>query len=295
MGVAMIRRTIAGAVAALALVACGTPHHQQERVAPKVESRMAAAASATSEAGASRIVFHGKSVGAPGGPMKMDGFGLVDPRVDRGRLVMRLGQSELLGDLGTMEVVGDGLTMYIKWPFLSSKLPAGKPWVTMDLEAIGKDMGVDMNAFMQLGGQSVGDSVRYLWGATDVTTVGHPKVNGVATTHYRAVVDLELVKTQAPADIRESIGESIDRLIELTGMSEVPTEVWIDDSNLVRRQKMTMDLTNADPSLGMPPMTTTQSTDYIKYGVKATVHVPSPDKTTDLMELIGESGGGTSF
>jgi hypothetical protein len=183
----------------------------------------------------------------------------------------------------------------MKWPFFERMLPEAKPWLKMDLDALGDKLGVDMGALMQLGGQNPSGSVGLLWGAKDVTTVGHQTINGVRTTHYEATIDFRLAASEAPADVREEISSSIDRLIELIGMSEAPVEVWIDGSNLVRREKITMDFSNADPSLQAPAMKMDQTTDYLKYGVKVDIKLPPASKVTDLMELIESSGGSTSF
>ena len=84
-------------------------------------------------------------------------------------------------------------------------MPGGKPWIKVDLNAVGKQAGIDLSQFTQLGTDPsrMVDWLRTVSG--DVTTVGTEKLDGVDTTHYRATVDLSKYPDLVPADQREAV------------------------------------------------------------------------------------------
>ncbi|MDQ3879123.1 MAG: hypothetical protein M3290_12365 [Actinomycetota bacterium] len=283
-----MRRSIAFVAALIVMGACGSPTAQ--RGPSKISSDLIEAARATRSAGAARVVIHSVAqAGEATTPIRSAGFGEIDSANRRSHLTMDFGESPVLGSLGSAEIVGDGLVMYMKWPFMSSLIPGAKPWIKMDLDAIGDRMGIDMSSLMQLGGSNPGENVNYLWGARSVDDLGPANANGVATTHYKAIVDLRLAAAHAPSAIRDEVSSSVDRLVELLGQDTMPTEIWVDDRHLVRRLKMTIDFTHADESLHIPPMKMENTTDFVKYGIQTDITPPSPKRVTDLVELLDEA------
>jgi hypothetical protein len=277
------------------LVACGSPRAQRAEQREEI-SPLAAAATASQKAGAVRVVMHGtQELEGFDEPSRMSGFGVIDPATERMQFVMEMGETPL-GDLGTMEIVGDGLVMYMKSSFFNSLGPMPTPWLKMDLDAIGEKMGFDMSALMEAGGgHDPSQMIDFLHGAADVEEVGRATVHGYETTHYRTVVDLRDAAAAAPPEIRDRVASSVDRLIELSGESSYPMDVWVDDANLVRRMKYVMDYTEVDPSLGMPPMKMTDTTDFMEYGIRARIKPPRPSQVTDLLELIEETEDSAAY
>lgn len=142
----------------------------------------------------------------------------------------------MLGDM-SMTIIQDGDTAYIKSAMFSMFSDSDKPWVAMPVDELDTaDAGQapqDPNAFLEF--------LR----ATDaeVTEVGQEDVRGVATTHYETVLDLRKIMEQAPAEDRAEMEEALSTFEGMgSGMSELPTEVWIDGDGMVRRMTMTMDL-----------------------------------------------------
>ena len=131
----------------------------------------------------------------------------------------------------------DGLTFYTRSPLFDQALPAGKRWLKIDLDAIGKQAGFDVGALMTQGaGQDPTQVLAYLKAASgDVSRVGSEAVRGVPTTHYKATIDFRKMPDSAPADQRAAVRRSIEQLIELSGASTAPIEVWIDEDGLARR------------------------------------------------------------
>jgi hypothetical protein len=205
-------------------------------------------------------------------PMTFDGD--ADFATKRVRMAF---EGEAQGQEFSGEQVLDGTTMYMRMDVFEQAF--GTDWVKMDLEEIGKEAGIDFAALMQMGGsQNPADQLAWLRAAADLEKVGEEELDGVKTTHYRAVVDLRRVADTAPAGQRESLRETVDSLVKLTGMTEAPTEVWIGEDDLVRRQKMTMKQTKPQPT------TTTMDMRFTDYGKPVDIEPPS-GKVKDLTEI----------
>jgi predicted small lipoprotein YifL len=165
--------------------------------------------------------------------LHMTGDGVVDNKTHKGRMTLDMSDlTELAGGTpsagdGIAEEIIDGFTVWMRWPPFAKQVGTDKEWVKLDLQKLGKQQGFDFSALA--GGQ--GDPTQQLdelRAASDgVEVVGNETVRGVATTHYKATIDLERYPdVAAPAD-RDRVRRSVERLIELTGQKKVPTEVWI--------------------------------------------------------------------
>ncbi len=70
----------------------------------------------------------------------------------------------------------------------------------LDLARLERAQGIDMNALTSTGRSDPTQMLSTLEGESDsIVTVGHDTVRGVATTHYRAVIDLGKVAGSANA------------------------------------------------------------------------------------------------
>ena len=79
---------------------------------------------------------------------------------------------------------------------------------------------------------------------------------------------------QAPAEARESYR----RLIELSGQSTIPMDVWIDEEGLTRRIRYEQKLPDSST------MELTQ--EYFDFGVEVDVSPPSEDDVLDITDLM---------
>ncbi|HEY3069886.1 MAG TPA: LppX_LprAFG lipoprotein [Gaiellaceae bacterium] len=265
---------------ALAAAACGgTGGSNQATTSPSrvssAQQAVLSAGSKTQGAKSARISFSSDITGgAASGTIKGDGA--YSGR--RGRMTMDLSGLGSAGALsGRMEVVFDSFVFYMKFPpALAQGLPGGKTWVKFDLAKLGKQQGVDFAQLMQLAGTDPTQSLDLLRAAsTDFVEVGAEDVRGVRTTHYRGTIDLEKVAQLAPAKARESYR----RIIELSGQSKVPMEVWIDDQGLTRRLRFEQKMT------GGASMKMTE--DLYDFGANVDVQLPAADQVLDITELIG--------
>ena len=90
-----------------------------------------------------------------------------------------------------LQMVLDGDTMYLKMPAeLASQVPAGKPWVSMDLKQMARLLPSGLQFALEHGLQFTdpGQYLDFLRATTDdgVKDLGQETVDGAQTTHYQA-------------------------------------------------------------------------------------------------------------
>ena len=237
-------------------------------------SLFATAVRNTEAAGGAEVVFSMR-MEAPGlsEPIVMNGSGVEDASQRRGHLTFEL------GSMGTMEVVADDLTMYIRSEMFGAAL-GGKEWMKIDIRRAGSSMGLDLGGSGQFG-QSASEQLRMLRAVSgDVSDEGHEQVAGTETTHYSATVDLRRYPDVLPEDQREAARKGIERLIELTGQSEIPMDVWIDGDQRVRRMTWKQSMRQGPVDVKMEI-----TAEYVRFGVPVDIDVPGEADVFDATEL----------
>jgi hypothetical protein len=215
-------------------------------------------------------------------------------RLDMSKLVSQLG-SAMPGAMGSaadwvgQEVAdfGNGqAVVYLNLPVLAKVMPGGKPWIKVDLNAVGKQAGIDLSQFTQLG-TDPSRMVDWLRTASgDVTTVGTEKLDGVDTTHYRATVDLSKYPDLVPADQREAVRKALDQLTRQAHISAFPVHVWVDRDGLVRQVRVVVTETIQGHTMNV--MTTERFHDF---GAPVDIRIPSSDQVTDISSMAGAATG----
>jgi hypothetical protein len=248
---------------------CGAQDSVKNAVDP-----VAQAATNTANAGSVQVAMSGK-ISAAGQEVPLKGEGVFDLKRKLGQITMTTnvpGQ----GDVRVEEII-DGLVIYMRTDALAQALPSGKKWLKIDLVEAGRQSGVDVGALQQLGGS--GDPTQflsYLAKAGDVRKVGAEDINGTPTTHYHATIDFaKLAKSAGGA------ADSVRQLQKLTGQKSLPTDIWIDASQRVRRQ--TVAISTQRPV----PIDFDLTIDYERFGVPVDVHAPAASETADAAELTG--------
>jgi len=157
------------------------------------------------------------------------------------------------------EVIKDW-TVYMTSPLLAGKFPGGKTWMSLDLKKAGKTLGVD---FSSLTSQTPSQMLDQLKAAGQVVRVGPATVNGVATTQYRATIDISKLPN----------GKKLQQLAQI---SYKPVQVYVDKAGLLRRVHIEF----SSPLSGTAAMTT----DYSNYGEAVSVVVPDDSRTYDATD-----------
>jgi hypothetical protein len=248
---------------------CGAEDSVKNAVDP-----VAQAAAKTAAAGTVQVAIAGK-VSAAGQEIPLDGTGVFDLKGKHGRMQMTTtvpGKGEV-----KIEELLDGLVLYMRSDALTKGLPAGKSWLKLDLKDAGAKQGVDIAQLQSLsGGGDPTQFLSYLSKAGDVKKVGTEDVNGTSTTHYHAVIDLEKLAGSA-----DKAADSVRQLEQVSGLKELPTDIWIDSSQRVRRQTVAIETSRP------LPIKFSLQIDYKRFGVPVDVSAPPASETVDYADVAG--------
>jgi hypothetical protein len=248
---------------------CGAEDSVKSAVDP-----VAQAATNTANAGSVEVAMSGK-LSAAGQDVPLAGEGTFDLKAKRGHFTITTSVPGK-GDVQVEEIM-DNLVIYLRSDALTGALPAGKKWLKLDLKETGRKSGIDLSQLQQLSGS--GDPTQfltYLAKAGDVRKVGSEVVNGTPTTHYHAVIDFDKLAGSAG-----TAADSVRQVQKLTGAKSLPTEIWIDASQRVRRQ--TVEITAQQPV----PVSFSLTIDYKRFGVPVDAHAPAADQTVDYADVTG--------
>jgi hypothetical protein len=288
-----VSRALAVAILALVLaVACGEP---VDRPALRAITQ---AAGRVHDARTFRMSFSMTMSDVPGAAsdsISITGRGAFDYQRQAGRMTMDMGPA--LGNLAPpgsarADVVIDGLVMYMRMPFLTRLIPGGRPWLELDLEELGRQAGVDIAALSQLGQSDPTHYLTFLSGASeDVREVGAQSIDGVATTHYHAELDLRKALEQAPAAVRERAQATIEQLEDVLVDDTIPVDVWIDRQGLPRRMLFAYGVKVPESDDTFDIRYSAQISDY---GGHIRIKRPPESQVTDFMQLLQQAGADLS-
>jgi hypothetical protein len=255
-----------------------------------------ASSSKTIEDKSSRMSFQMKMTGQPELPegLTITGDGAFDYVNKRGAMTMTIPPVGGM-EIGQIQAVFDGNTIYQKFPQNIAQFLGGKPWIKIDLNAVGKMSGVDLSTLMQAQSSDPTQAFQYLQGAADdVSEVGKEELRGDETTHYKMTLDFNRVVASAPAEQQEALRQAA----EMYGDQKVPADVWVDEEDRLRRMSFVVDMSK----LKLPEGTTTQQAkptgtmtynmELFEFGVSVDAAAPPADQVTDLGALLSASAGG---
>jgi predicted small lipoprotein YifL len=271
-----VRRIIVLLAAVLAVAGCGG--------GGAFSFDPAASAANTSKAGSAKLVFD-TSIAGGGKTLHMNGIGTVDFGAKAASMTFNVG--DLLSGSGVpvaaneqWTVVTQGLVVYMHAPTLSRQLPGGKPWLKLDIRQLAKSRNANLGQFRELTQNDPTQMLAYLKATSGkIQKVGTEDIRGVATTHYRAKVDLAKVAQQAPANVRKAFRTSIIALEDSLGTDKLPVDVWIDKDNLVRRFAEHLAVAGAGAI--------DFSVDFYDFGTPVTITTPPASETLDLGQVLG--------
>jgi hypothetical protein len=216
-------------------------------------------------------------------PITIPGEGEFDYANKEGRLTMDYGQVlSAAGQSGSgeMEIIAKGSVYYLKWPLLSKSLNASTPWISFDLTKLDQITGFDVSSLRSVNQGDPSQTLVYLKAAGTVEDQGTEDIDGVSTTKYHAVIDLDRIAGLAAADQRAAVRASVVSLKKTYGISELPLDVWIDDQGLPRQLSYEIETTvqgqKVKSSLTMK---------FSDYGVDVNVEPPPASQVTDLADV----------
>lgn len=159
-----------------------------------------------------------------------------------------------------------GTSVYVQLPAGAAPQLGGKTWLGLDLSGL-----VTSSSF---AGMDPSQELSLLEAkAQSVTKVGTETVDGTATTHYRAVVDLTKTANLGPE------GRQMVQQLAGAGATTMPTDVWIDSAGRPAQLEITITLPRAPASVSGAaaaafPETTHMKMDFSDWGIPVQVTAP---------------------
>ena len=279
-----MRRLIGLGLAVATLAACGSGGTNTVQLISSAGTKTAAARTARI---AEDIRTTPGATASAGIPIAVHSDGVMDFAARKGDI-----SSTVAG--AKVEVLIVGTVLYEHLPQLSSVL-GGKAWLKLDLDSLGKLIGVGgIAALAQSGPSDPSQFLSYFKGVSGpVTKVGTAVIRGVKTTEYHLVVDLNKAAAGAGTPASKT---ALQQLVKTLGVTTFPIDVWVDAQGRIRRQHQAFDYSHA--SLGTIPTTSLPkgvdiTLEYYDFGVPVTVTLPPADQVTDASALIsGQTGSG---
>ncbi|MGH3135719.1 MAG: hypothetical protein ACRDPV_04410, partial [Gaiellaceae bacterium] len=252
--------------------------------APISFQELARSASSSSDAASGRFAFD-MTMSFPGAhePFAFSGEGAFDAKSERASFSLDMSSlASLLGGLVAgmagpnaagapdfddpsawkIEAVQDGTVSYVRFPALDEQLPDGKSWIRSDSRTA-PGRGFDVTQFEQFTSNDPRELLDFLRGVSgEIETVGSEQLRGAQTTHHRATIDpLEYAKL-VPPDKRQELQSLVEQIAAQSGLGEVPVDVWLDESGLVRKLTMAFSATQPGTSESSDVSMTFELYDY---------------------------------
>jgi hypothetical protein len=176
---------------------------------------------------------------------------------------------------------------YMRSPLFATVLPPGKDWVRFDIAQLLRQRGINP-AVLSSAQSDPAQYLKYLRAVSGgVQKLGTEDVRGVPTTHYHAISDLNRYAATLPAAKRAATRQAFAKLVQLTGTSKIPVDVWVDGHHLIRRMRIDLSLA---PSAHIPShVDEVVTVDLFNFGPKPAVTAPPADQTEDLSALTARS------
>jgi hypothetical protein len=237
---------------------------------------VAQAADVTAAAGSAEFGLAG-SLTTAGQSVPISGSGSVDMRGAR----MRMSMSFPMPGYGSvqMDELFDGNAFYLKFPTaLAQRIPGGKSWMKLDLQTLGKSAGVDLAQLTRANQNNPADMLNALKGAGRSHLIGPENIRGTATSHYRAEIDVKKAADRIPDSASAA---ALKRLVDESGLSAFPIDVWIDRLGRVRREQFQYSAND----VGMD-----MTIEFTRFGVPVDTTPPPPEQVMDAAALLGAAG-----
>jgi hypothetical protein len=238
---------------------------------------VAAAAEATSDSPGVLVSFEGRFQGPV--QMTIGGKGALNGETDQAQIQLSMTGTTMVGTQGmTMDEIVDDGDLYLRSPQLSEALGNTSGWLLMRSEVFGDLLQGDAG-----GAGMSGSPTQQLDALKDasyeVAERGKEQVDGVMTTHYSALLDLDKIADQLKSEVSGDFADAIER--ETKQVSAASVDVWIDGDGLLRREVSS----STTGSMGTFVMTM----DFSHYGVRPQIRVPPPSEVTDVTSLMQQA------
>ncbi len=181
-------------------------------------------------------------MGLPG-TVELKATGVMDLTKPRGTIALDLPEG-LLGENASVELLVDGGDLYAHLPEALTSFSGGKRWVSLDLVAIAKQLGIDVEGLSAAMNPSPSAQLKIFESLKGLKEVGTEKIDGVDTRHFKGTYTLREFARALPADKREAAEKALEQFDALPGEkvldTKSSTEIWIDGDGVARQMHLDM-------------------------------------------------------
>lgn len=214
----------------------------------------------------------------------------TDPASLRERVVLDIPSMGMLPGGKVEMIVGKGSLVYVRAPMLAPFIPATTPWIKVDPASLPGSHDEFDSATAAANPAAILGAIK---GALTVEEVGADTVDGSASTHYRATVDLvkllPLLADMAPDDNKPTDAEMQEARDQLrkAGLETLPVELWVDADGFLKQMELALDLSTMNPD--HPGTSISLSLTLSDIGEHVSIDVPPASQVTDMTDLLEDS------
>jgi hypothetical protein len=174
-----------------------------------------------------------------------------------------------------------GTAIYMKLPNQSAldSLTGGKPWLKLDFSRALGAFGLGGLTTQSSNPAQFLDYLRAV-GAKH-TRVGTATIDGVQTTHYHVVINLDNYPKLFPASRRDAAARGVSTLETAIGSHTMPMDAWIDSHSLLRRTSFSF-----GECVQSQRLTLAMTMNLSDYGPQTVPAAPAPSDSFDLTPLL---------
>lgn len=186
---------------------------------------------------------------------------------------------------GAIKELEAGGILYIQVPPAdASSVPGNKPWESIDLNQVDQaKLGKSFSQLSSLNSENPAQALSNLATVSDgVNKVGPDTIGGVATTQYKAEIDLSKVAAQAQAKDGAKAANSVSQAQQALGTSTIPVTVWVDSNGLVRQISEQTPVPAASAGAGNRSGKATVTMTFSNYGAPVQLTPPASSQVADV-------------
>jgi hypothetical protein len=182
-------------------------------------------------------------------------------------------------------IVGKRSVIYLKAPMFASFIPAATPWIKLDPSTLPQSQGGLGAAAAAVDPAAVLAAIK---DALTVEQVGADTVDGSATTHYRASVDvvklLPLLADLTPDKPTDAEMQKAKDQLEKAGLDRLPIDLWVDGDGFLKQMRVALDLSAMSQDHAAASFSLTLT--YSDIGQPVSIDVPPASQVTDISDLL---------
>lgn len=242
---------------------------------------LAQAAERTAEYPGARMTIEGSfEVSGQAAAFTMSGEGVYNGKTGLSRITMGAENAQIPGGSFELEQVAEQrpgtMVMYMRSESFG-QLPGGAEWMMLDLS----EQAAAAQSF------DPRDQLKMLRSSKDFERLGSGRVRGVATTHYRAVVDQGDEAERLRDEGHDAAADTLEQVIELNdGVDTMPVEAWVDRGRTIRRLRMEVPFAMGMAPRGSAMLMTMEMYDF---GIEPHISLPPESEVFDATE-VAEQG-----